>query len=86
VSATYTVHVAGLPVDMVQRCVPCGAVLCDNRGWAEGRVAVHPAPPDDEPQGPPFWEVASRVAKAGGASYWIETSRVDLTDDEEPCR
>lgn len=36
----WTVHVAGPPAGVQQKCIACGFVLDDVTAWVEGRVAV----------------------------------------------
>lgn len=82
------VHVAGEPQpDHLQRCVPCGTVLNDNRSWWAGTVAVM----DGDDTGPSWWPVGALVAtdKEPGShqpsiTYVIEQS-VGLDDNERPC-
>jgi hypothetical protein len=86
---TIEVHVAGTPgPDHVQRCVPCGAVLFDNRPWYEGRVAVMDS---DEREGPSWWPAGALVAtdkprdgRGAGMTYTVDPA-VGLDDNEQPC-
>jgi hypothetical protein len=88
----FAVHVAGEPGgDHVQRCVPCGAVLTDNRPWWEGRVAV---PEGSERDGPSWWPAGALVATdkthdgrphpGGSMTYAVDPTR-RLDNDERPC-
>lgn len=71
-----TVHIAGEPVDRVQRCVACGLVLEDRRD--------HPAPPAPPPT---FWPVAGRVAMyGGGQSAYVIRDGQPLGSNEVMCR
>lgn len=82
------VHVAGEPQpDHLQRCVPCGTVLTDNRAWLEGNVAVM----DGDDSGPSWWPAGALVAtdKKPGShqpsiTYVVE-SGTPLDDDERSC-
>jgi len=85
----FIVHVAGEPSsDHRQRCVPCGAVLMDNRAWysPEGVALV-----DGDDRGPSWWEPGALVAtdKEPGSHKASMTYLVDpavpLDDDERPC-
>ncbi len=85
------VHVAGAPQpDHLQRCVPCGTVLTDNRAWwSDQGVAVWSDSPDDA--GPSWWPAGALVATdkqpgstAPSITYVIEEG-IPLDDDEKPC-
>lgn len=88
----FVVHVAGAPQDdHLQRCVPCGAVLTDNRGWwSEQGVAVWSSD-DTAPAGPSWWPAGALVATDrepgsphASMTYVIEAG-IPLGDDERSC-
>lgn len=91
-NARFEVHVAGEPGgDHVQRCVPCGAVLTDNRPWWEGRAVVLAG---DGRDGPLWWPVGALVATdkprdggpGGGMTYVVDgRGGRGLDDDERSC-
>jgi hypothetical protein len=83
------VHVAGEPsADHRQRCIPCGAVLTDNRGWfSEEGVMVM----EGDDRGPSWWPAGSLVATdkepdshQASITYVINPDH-GLADDERPC-
>lgn len=85
----FVVHVAGEPQnDHLQRCVPCGTVLTDNRGWwSEHGVAVW----GDDDRGPSWWPAGALVATdkephshQASMTYVIDPAH-GLDDDEVPC-
>lgn len=84
----FLVHVAGEPgPDHMQRCVPCGAVLLDNRPWWEGRVAV---PDGNADRGAVWWPAGALVAtdkprNGRGVSMTYVVEGAALDDDERPC-
>lgn len=87
--APLLVHVAGAPGDdHLQRCVPCGTVLTDNRAHFEGRRVVLVGDPADEPS---WWPAGALVATdkeigshRASITYVVE-SGTPLDDDEQPC-
>ena len=82
------VHVAGVPgPDHLQRCVPCGTVLTDNRGWWDGTIAVV----EGDDSGPSWWPSGALIAtdKQPGSDRasitYVIGQGIPLDDDEQPC-